>query len=48
LSIVEVSILVLLGKYKYTLIVAVGITVEKHLLSLAFVFVDGENNGSWS
>jgi hypothetical protein len=35
-------------KYKCTLMVAVGMTIENHLLSLAFALVEGENNDSWS
>ena len=38
----------LTGKYKGTLMVAVGITAENHLLPLAFALVEGENNDSWS
>jgi hypothetical protein len=34
-------------KYKGTLMVAVGMTVENQLLSLAFALVEGENNESW-
>jgi hypothetical protein len=37
----------LIGKYKGTLLVAVGITVENRLLLLAFALVEGENNESW-
>jgi hypothetical protein len=33
-------------KYIGTLMVAVGMTVENHLLPLAFVLVEGENNES--
>jgi transposase-like protein len=35
-------------KYKGSLMIAVGITVESHLLPLAFALVEGENNESWS
>jgi hypothetical protein len=35
-------------KYKCTLMVAVGMTIENHLLSLAFALVEGVNNDSWS
>jgi hypothetical protein len=38
----------LIGKYKGTLIVAIGMTVENQLLPLAFALVEGENNESWS
>jgi hypothetical protein len=34
--------------YKGTLMVTIGMTVENHLLSLAFALVEGENNESWS
>jgi hypothetical protein len=34
-------------KYKGKLMVAVGMTVENQLLSLAFALVEGENNESW-
>jgi hypothetical protein len=34
----------LTGKYKGTLMVAVGIMVQNHLIPLAFAFVEGENN----
>jgi hypothetical protein len=37
----------LTGKYKGILMVAVGMTAENQLLSLAFVLVEGENNESW-
>jgi hypothetical protein len=37
----------LTGKYKGTLMIAIGITVENQLLSLAFALVEGENNESW-
>jgi hypothetical protein len=36
----------LTGKYKGTLMIAVGITVENKLLPLAFALVEGENNES--
>jgi hypothetical protein len=35
-------------KYKGTLMVAIGMTVENQLLPLAFALVEGENNESWS
>jgi hypothetical protein len=35
------------GKYKGTLMVAVGITAKSQLLPLAFALVEGENNESW-
>jgi hypothetical protein len=37
----------LTGKYKTTLMVAVGMTAENQLLLLAFALVEGENNKSW-
>jgi hypothetical protein len=37
----------LTGKYKGTLMVALGMTVENQLLPLAFALVEGENNESW-
>jgi hypothetical protein len=37
----------LTGKYKGTLMTAVGMTAENQLLSLAFALVEGENNESW-
>jgi hypothetical protein len=37
----------LTGKYKSTLMVAVGMTAENQLLPLAFALVEGENNKSW-
>jgi hypothetical protein len=36
----------LIGKYKGTLMVAIGMTTENQLLSLAFALVEGENNES--
>jgi hypothetical protein len=36
-----------IGKYKGTLMVAIGMTTENQLLSLAFALVEGENNESW-
>jgi hypothetical protein len=36
----------LIGKYKGTLIIAVGMTAENQLLLLAFALVEGENNES--
>jgi hypothetical protein len=38
----------LTGKYKGTLMVVIGITVENHLPLHAFVLVEVENNESWS
>jgi hypothetical protein len=35
-------------KYKDTLMIVVGITMENHLLPLAFAIVEGENNDNWS
>jgi hypothetical protein len=37
----------LIEKYKDTLMVAVGMTTENQLLTLAFALVEGENNESW-
>jgi hypothetical protein len=37
----------LTGKYKGTLMVAVGMTAENQLVLLAFALVEGENNESW-
>jgi hypothetical protein len=44
--IVSVDGTFLTGKYKDTLMIVVGITVESHLLPLAFALVEGENNES--
>jgi hypothetical protein len=44
--IVAVDDTFLTGKYKGTLMVAVGITLKNHLLSLTFALVEGENNDS--
>jgi transposase-like protein len=46
--IVSVDGTFLTGKYKDTLMIVVGITVESHLLPLAFALVEGENNERWS
>jgi hypothetical protein len=46
--IVSVDTTFLTGKYKGTLMVAVGMTTENQLLPLAFALVEGENNESWS
>jgi hypothetical protein len=35
------------GKYKGTLMIALGMTAENQLLPLAFALVEGENNESW-
>jgi hypothetical protein len=45
--IISVDDTFLTGKYKGTLMVVVGMTVENQLLPLAFVLVEGENNESW-
>jgi hypothetical protein len=45
--IVSVDATFLTGKYKGTLMVAVGMTAENQLLTFAFALVDGENNESW-
>jgi hypothetical protein len=44
--IVSVDATFLTGKYKGTLMVAVGMTTENQLLPLAFALVEGENNES--
>jgi hypothetical protein len=44
--IVNVDAIFLTGKYKGTLMVAVGMTAENQLLPLAFALVEGENNES--
>jgi hypothetical protein len=46
--IVSVDATFLIGKYKGTLMVAVGMTTKNQLLPLAFALVEGENNESWS
>jgi hypothetical protein len=46
--IVSVDAIFLIGKYKSTLMVAVGMTAENQLPPLAFALIDGENNESWS
>ena len=38
----------LTGKYKGTLMVAVGIDAEEQLIPIAFAVSEGENNSSWS
>jgi hypothetical protein len=45
--VISVDVTFLTGKYKGTLMVAVGMTVENHLLPLAFALVEGENNENW-
>jgi hypothetical protein len=45
-TIVSVDATFLTGKYKGTLMVAVGMTAENQLLPLAFVLIEGENNES--
>jgi hypothetical protein len=47
-SIISVDDTFLTGKYKGTLMVAIAITAENHVLLLVFALVDGENNDSWS
>jgi hypothetical protein len=37
----------LTGKYKGTLMIAIGLTVGNQLLPLGFAMVEGENNESW-
>jgi hypothetical protein len=44
--IISVDNTFLTGKYKLTLMVAVGITAENHLLPLTSVLVEGENNNN--
>jgi hypothetical protein len=46
--IISVDCTFLSEKYKCTLMVVVGMTVENQLLPLAFAFDEGENNESWS
>jgi hypothetical protein len=46
--IVSVDAAFLTGKYKGTLMVAIGMTAKNQLLPLAFTLVEGENNESWS
>jgi hypothetical protein len=45
--IISVDDTFLTGKYKCTLMVAVGMTAENQLLPFAFALVEGENNESW-
>jgi hypothetical protein len=44
--IVSVDATFLTGKYKCTLMVAIGMTAENQLMPLAFALVEGENNES--
>jgi hypothetical protein len=46
--IVSVDATFLTGKYKGTLMIAIGMTAENQLLPLAFALIEGENNESWS
>jgi hypothetical protein len=46
--IISVDVTFLIGKYKGTLMVVVGMTTENQLLPLVFALVEGENNESWS
>jgi hypothetical protein len=46
--IVSVDATFLTGKYKGTLMVAVGMTAKNQLMPLVFVLVEGENNEGWS
>jgi hypothetical protein len=46
--IISVDDTLLTGKYKGTLMIAVGMTVENKLLPLTFALVKDENNESWS
>jgi hypothetical protein len=45
--VISVDVTFLTGKYKGTLMVAVGMTAGNQLLPLAFALVEGENNKSW-
>jgi hypothetical protein len=47
-SIISVDSTFLTGKYKCSLMVAVGIVAENHQLPHAFALVEGGNNDSWS
>jgi hypothetical protein len=44
--VISVDATFLTGKYKGTLMVAVGMIAENQLFSLAFTLVEGENNKS--
>jgi hypothetical protein len=46
--IISIDATFLTGKYKGTLMVAIGMTAENQLLPLAFALVEGENNENWS
>jgi hypothetical protein len=46
--IISVDDTFLTRKYKGTLMVAIGMTVENQLLPFAFALVESENNESWS
>jgi hypothetical protein len=46
--IISVDGIFLTGKYRGTLMVTIGITMENQLLPLVFALVEGENNKSWS
>jgi hypothetical protein len=46
--IINVDATFLTGKYKGTLMIVVGMTVENQLLPLSFVLVEGKNNKRWS
>jgi hypothetical protein len=37
----------LMGKYEGTMLIAIGIDVNRQLVPLAFTIVENENNGSW-
>jgi transposase-like protein len=37
----------LTGKYEGTLLIAIGIDMDRQLVPLAFAIVEKENNGSW-
>jgi transposase-like protein len=37
----------LMGKYEGTLLIAIGIDADRHLVSLAFAVVEKENSDSW-
>jgi hypothetical protein len=36
-----------MGKYEGTMLIAIGINVDRQLVPLAFAIVEKDNNGSW-
>jgi hypothetical protein len=44
--VISIDVIFLTGKYKGTLMVAVGMTAKNQLLPLAIALVEGENNES--